>query len=144
MEEEIKFSFLFPIVLILVFGFCFVALIFEAISHKSTFKKLLNIILFVLPSFCFISLGVFLILIEYNLLVNYEYVDGKTIGYCNSSKDKIEFEYTYNNQKYIECSKYQSNNNFQVPNGKYKVRVSKFSPTDGRIDIDKPILTETK
>jgi hypothetical protein len=127
-------------------GVMFVILIFGVIHFVkaiilNTEEKLKNLgyLVLVVCSMAFMGHG---FLLEYNLLENPIYVEGTTIGTC--PKSGIEFEYYLNNERYTNCNSYKDREKIKIPGGKFKVRVSNYDPSIGRIDFDQPTTTDSK
>jgi hypothetical protein len=141
----LKAGMIFGIIMAIIFGFASIVMFFEMKSQK-TRKQILGKLPYVLIGLLFCGVGIYIYLLEYNILTNYQYVEGTTIGYCNPGESGrgIEFEYILNGQRYTNCNTYNAINKIKVPGGKFKVRVSEFAPSIGRIDFDKPITIENK
>ena len=77
----------------------------------------------------------------YGLTYDYTFVTGTTIGDCDAGKygRGIEFEYDYLGNKYTNCAIRQGDIKVKKVGGKYKVRVPKNLPQNGRIDFTEPI-----
>jgi hypothetical protein len=82
---------------------------------------------------------------EYNLLINYIWVDGTVIGRCTGTDghQDYKFEYYIGNKGYTNCNSSGDVDSIQVPGARYKVRVSKAVPDIGRIDFTQPIILQT-
>lgn len=136
---------IFGCIILLLFGVMTINMIIEAIKPtkpQERTKTIFTILLGLFPC----CVGVYIILLEYNLLNNYVYVEGTTIEYCDSGKSGkgIEFEYYLNGKRYTNCNTYDPINAIKVPGGKFKVRVSEFSPKIGRIDFEQPCTNDSK
>ena len=132
------------IVFFLVFGYAFFKSLIRFLNRKERktkfdFKIIINLF------FC--GVGIYIMLLEYNILYKYEYVEGITIDYCkpsSRSKKGIEFRYYFNGKEYKNCNSYENKNKIKVPGGKFKVRVSEFAPKFGRIDFNKPLFIDNR
>jgi hypothetical protein len=132
----------------IIFGFIFfslfatatIMLIIEAINPKKPEEKT-KTLLSILFCLFFAGVGVYIMLLEYNLLQNYTYVEGTTLEYCNSGKSGrgIEFEYYFEGKRYTNCNSHNPLEDIKVAGGKFKVRVSKFEPDIRRIDFAQPL-----
>jgi hypothetical protein len=136
----------------IIFGICFFVgfatvttkLIIEVIKPKKPeqrIKALLSI-----PFGLFFSLvGIYIVILEYNILRNFTYVEGTTLHYCRSGKSGqgIEFEYHLNGKRFTNCNTHNPLQEIKVPGGKFKVRVSKFAPDIGRIDFEQPLTSNS-
>lgn len=94
----------------------------------------------------FFGVGCYIVLLEYNLMTNSTYVEGTTIEFCRAGKGGkgIEFEYYLDGHRYTNCNTYKDLNQIKVPGGKFKVRVSEFAPSIGRIDFRRPLSKDSK
>jgi hypothetical protein len=122
--------------------FLTVRLLRDALKSRE-FEKRLKSIICTPIAFGVVGVGIYVFLLEYNLLTNCVYVEGITIDYCNSGKSGkgVEFEYYVSGKKYSNCNKPGNISAIKVPGGKFKVRVSEFEPSVGRIDFERPLDT---
>jgi hypothetical protein len=136
---------IFGFVFLVLFGVMTVKMIIEAVKPTKPQERTKTILLIPVGLF-FCCIGVYIILLEYNLLNNCVYVEGTTIEYCSSGKSGkgIEFEYYLNGKRYTNCNTYNPINAIKVPGGKFKVRVSEFDPEIGRIDFEQPLTNDSK
>ena len=77
--------------------------------------------------------------VEYALIKNPKYIEGRTIGYCSvfARGEGIRFEYEMNGIKYTNCNTFHpiSKDSIIVPNGKYMVRYSSAFRYLGRMNF---------
>ena len=136
---------IFGCIFLLLSGVMTVKMIIAAPKQKKAQGRTKAILQIMIGLF-FCCVGVYTIILEYNLLNNYVYVDGTTLEYCNSGKSEkgIEFEYYLNGKRYTNCNTHNPINAIKVPGGKFKVRVSEFNPEIGRIDFDQPLTKDSR
>ncbi len=86
--------------------------------------------------------------VEIHLLMNPEYVVGRTIGFCQvfARGAGIEFRYKVDGISYTNCNTFHplSKDEIEVPGGFYQVRYSARFPGKGRIDFKKPSSQPTE
>lgn len=113
----------------------------STIKFKGRFKENWEQLLTVLFGFAFAIGGVYIFLLGYNLRYESIYVEGVTIDYCKDGDggENIEFEYFIKDVRFTNCNSFPKDRGIRVPGDKFKVRVSSFAPSIGRIDFDKPI-----
>ncbi len=137
---------IFGVIFFFAFAIMTIKGIVETVKQKEKKEKLESLpYIFVGIALC--GVGIYITRLEYNILNNYEYVDGVTIDYCETGDPPhkaIEFEYTFNGKRYTNCNSYSPIKAIKVPGGRFKVRVSDFAPSIGRIDFDKPLTTDSK
>lgn len=136
---------IFGIIFFLIASFGSVVLITEFVRKKNLENRAKYF--FAIPFILFLTgVSVYLTLLEYNLRYHCHYVDGTTINYCKSSKNKtgIEFEYYINGKRYTNCNRHNPLPEIKVPGGKFKVRVTKFAPDVGRIDFEQPLTSDSR
>ena len=95
----------------------------------------------------FVGIGVYFFFLEYNLYNNSVYVEGTTTQYCYAGKNGkkgIEFTYQFRGKTYTNCNSYNPIDKILVPGGKFKVRVSEYEPSIGRMDFERPLNEESK
>lgn len=144
-NDGLRAGVIFGCMFLLLFGVTTVKMIIEAVKPTKPLERTKNIVL-IPVGLLFCCIGVYIILLEYNLLNNYVYVEGKTVEYCNSGKwgKGIEYEYYLNGKRYTKCDAYNPINAIKVPGGRFKVRVSEFDPEIGRIDFEKPWTNDSR
>lgn len=116
--------------------------LFKIIRSESKIKRIINSVFFII-----LSVAIVLIFnqfrIEGALLKSPEYVQGKTIRYCNvfALGQGVEFEYEVNGQTYINCNTFHPvpKDSILVPGGIFMVRFSQKYPGEGRMDFTRKI-----
>jgi hypothetical protein len=137
---------IFGIIFFIIFTIITIKRIIILIKQKDKNETIDNLFYIVL-GIAFCHVGAYITLLEYNILTNYENVDGITIGYCelgDPPSKAIKFEYIFNGQSYTNCNSCDQIDAIEVPGGKFKVRVSDFEPSYGRMDFDKPLTLDSK
>ena len=114
--------------------------LFKIIRSESRSKRIINSVFFII-----LSVAIILIFqqfrIEGALLKKPEYVQGKTIRYCNvfALGQGIEFEYEVNGQTFRNCNTFHPvpKDSIIVPGGIYMVRYTQKFPGQGRMDFSR-------
>lgn len=114
--------------------------LFKIIRSESRIRRIINSVFFII-----LSAAVILIFqqfrIEGALLKTPEYVQGKTIRFCNvfAVGQGVEFEYEVNGKTYRNCNSFHpvSKDSITVPGGIYMVRCTQKFPGEGRMDFSR-------
>ncbi len=114
--------------------------LFKVIRSQSSTRRIINSVFFII-----LSVAIILIFqrfrIEGALLKNPEYLQGKTVRYCNvfAVGQGIEFEYEVNGQTYRNCNTFHPvpKDSITVPGGIYMVRCTQKFPGEGRMDFSR-------
>ncbi|MEP7267513.1 MAG: hypothetical protein ABI844_07775 [Saprospiraceae bacterium] len=112
----------------------------KIIRSESRIRRIINSVLFII-----LSVAIILIFqqfrIEGALLKTPEYVQGKTIRFCNvfAVGQGVEFEYEVNGKMYRNCNSFHPvfKDSITVPGGIYMVRCTQKFPGEGRMDFSR-------
>ncbi len=137
-DEELLTSQIVKAMLLFVISAGIIYNLLRLVREQIKTKKIINAgILAILIVVIFLVFYEFCI--EYALIKNPKYIEGKTIGYCSvfAQGEGIKFEYEINGNKFCNCNTFHpiSKDSIVVPGGKYMVRYSSAFRNLGRMNF---------